>query len=48
MKNTRKIKIMKVATTAIKVAPLALTTLTLVSGSLEPLNVRDKSPWTEG
>ncbi|MGC9010315.1 MAG: hypothetical protein ACP5I7_06870 [Sulfolobales archaeon] len=48
MKNSRKIKILKAFATAIKVAPIAITTLALVSNTITPLNFRDKSPWTEG
>ena len=48
MKTSRKIKILRTASTALKIAPLATVTLALVVGKVEPLDFKDDSPWTSG
>ncbi|MEM4965511.1 MAG: hypothetical protein QXS45_01865 [Sulfolobales archaeon] len=49
MKNTRKMKALKIAGVAVKTVPLALTLFAVVSNiSVQPTSFKDTSPWTEG
>ncbi|NAZ13714.1 MAG: hypothetical protein GU359_06150 [Desulfurococcales archaeon] len=49
MKTYQKLKLIKTAKIAVKAAPIALAVYGLVvAGGVQPLNVKDNSPWTSG
>jgi len=49
MKTYQKLKLIKTAKIAVKAAPVALAVYGLVvAGGVQPLNIKDDSPWTFG
>jgi hypothetical protein len=49
MKTYQKLKLIKAAKIAVKAAPVALAVYGLVvAGKVQPLNIKDDSPWTSG
>jgi len=49
MKTYQKLKLIKAAKIAVKAAPIALTVYGfVVAGKVQPLDVKDNSPWTSG